>query len=92
MLCNIRFVGYKTKRICKTSHHGNVYKSSRQSLLRSKRNRVPDYIPHYTSCYESLLEFEEIITRARKMESAAKDIRKKKKLPHQDYPYPLHRY
>ena len=37
----------------------------------------PDYIPPYTSCYESLLEFEEIITRARKMESAARNIRKK---------------
>ena len=37
----------------------------------------PDYIPPYTSCYESLLEFEEIITRAREMESAARDIRKK---------------
>ena len=37
----------------------------------------PDCIPPYTSCYESLLEFEEIITRAREMESAARDIRKK---------------
>ena len=37
----------------------------------------PDYIPPYTSCYESLLEFEKIITRAREMESAARDIRKK---------------
>ena len=37
----------------------------------------PDYIPPYTSCYESLLEFEEIITKAREMESAARDIRKK---------------
>ena len=37
----------------------------------------PDYVPPYTSCYESLLEFEEIITRAREMESAARDIRKK---------------
>ena len=37
----------------------------------------PDYIPPYTSCYESLLEFEEIITRAREMESATRDIRKK---------------
>ena len=36
----------------------------------------PDYIPPYTSCYESLLEFEEIITKAREMESAARDIRK----------------
>ena len=37
----------------------------------------PDYVPPYTSCYESLLEFEEIITRAREMESAARDIQKK---------------
>ena len=37
----------------------------------------PDYITSYTSCYESLLEFEKIITRAREMESAARDIRKK---------------
>ena len=37
----------------------------------------PDYVPPYTNCYESLLEFEEIITRAREMESAARDIRKK---------------
>ena len=36
-----------------------------------------DYIPSYTSWYESLLEFEEIITKAREMESAARDIRKK---------------
>ena len=37
----------------------------------------PDYIPPYASFYESLLEFEEIITKAREMESAARKIRKK---------------
>ena len=36
----------------------------------------PDYVPPYTSCFESLLKFEEIIIRAREMESAARDIRK----------------
>ena len=35
----------------------------------------PDYNPSYTSCYKSLLEFEEIIAKAREMESAARDIR-----------------
>ena len=34
----------------------------------------PDYFPPYTSCCESLLEIEEIITRAREMESAAREM------------------
>ena len=76
---NIRFSGYKRRCVCETSHYGNVYKSSRRSTVYQEANEIkyPDYIPPYTSCYKSLLEFEEIITRAREMESAARDIRKK---------------
>ena len=33
-----------------------------------------NYIPPYTSCYKNFLEFEEIITGTREMESAARDI------------------
>ena len=36
-----------------------------------------DYISPYTSCYENLLEFEEIIVKTREMESPARDICKK---------------
>ena len=52
--------------------------TSRADDLYQEANEI-DYrncIPPDTS-YESLLEFEEIITRAREMESAARDIRKK---------------
>ena len=37
----------------------------------------PNYFLSYTSCYESLSEFEETIIKAREMESAARDIQKK---------------
>ena len=74
---NIRFSGYKRRPVCETSHYGNVYESSRRLYQEANEIEYPDYIPPYTSCYESLLEFEEIITRAKEMESAARDIRKK---------------
>ena len=53
--------------------------TSQADNLYQEANKIeyPDYIPPYTSCYKSLPEFEEIITKARKMESAARDIRKK---------------
>ena len=42
-----------------------------------------DYIPLHTSCYESLLEFEEIIVKAREMESQQEtSIKSFKRLPH----------
>ena len=53
-----------------TSQADNLYQDA-------NKIEYPDYVPPYTSCYKSLLEFEEIITRAREMESAARDIRKK---------------
>jgi len=38
--------------------------------------KLPDYIPPYTSCYETLLEQEAVICRAREIESSARDIQK----------------
>ena len=62
-----------------TSQADDVYQQANEI-------EYPNYIPPYTTCYESLLEFEEIITKAREMESAARDIRKKfQELPHPDY-------
>ena len=59
-------------------HIMETYTSQADDLYQEANEiEYPDYIPLYTSCYESLLEVEEIITRARKMESAARDIRKK---------------
>ena len=43
----------------------------------SQEAKEIDYIPPYTSFYESLIKLEEIIVKAREMESAARDIRKK---------------
>ena len=53
--------------------------SSQADNLYQEANEIeyPDYIPFYTNCYESLLEFEGIISKAREMENAARDIRKK---------------
>ena len=52
-----------------------TYTSQAEDLYQEANEiEYPDYVPPYTSCYESLLEFEEIITRAREMESAARDI------------------
>ena len=76
-MCNIRFVGYKKRRICKTSHYGNVYEQADDLYQEANEIEYPDYVPPYTSCYESFLEFEEIITRVREMESAARHIQKK---------------
>ena len=53
-----------------TSQADNFYQKANEI-------KYPDYIPPYISCYKILLEFEEIITKAREMESAARDIRKK---------------
>ena len=59
-------------------HIMETYTSQADDLYQEANEiEYPDYVPPYTSCYESLLEFEEIITRAREMESAARDIRKK---------------
>ena len=44
-------------------------------FLKAQNVEVPDYIPPYTSCYETLYEQEEIITRAREMDDCARDIR-----------------
>ena len=38
---------------------------------------LPVYIPPYTSCYETLYQEEELIEEARRMEQAARDIRKR---------------
>ena len=59
-------------------HIMEMYTSQADDLYQ-KANEIeyPDYIPPYTSCCKSLLEFEEIITKAREMESAARDIQKK---------------
>ena len=46
-------------------------------FLRAQDVEVPDYIPPYTSCFETLYEQEEIIIRAREMEDFARDIRQK---------------
>ena len=75
-------------------HIMETYTSNADDLYQEANEiEYPDYIPPYTSCYESLLEFEEIITRAREMESAEETFEKSfKKLPHPDYRYPLHRY
>ena len=55
-----------------------TYTSQTDDLFQeANKIEYPDYVPPYTSCYESLLEFEEIITKVRKMESAATDIGKK---------------
>ena len=64
---------------CEISHYGNVYESSRRfiNISRNKQNQNPYYVPPYMRGYESLLEFKEIILKARKMESATRDIRKK---------------
>ena len=53
-----------------TSQAGDLYQEENEI-------EYPDYIPPYTSCFKSLLEFEKIIAKAREMESAARDIRKK---------------
>ena len=37
---------------------------------------LPVYISPYTSCYETLFQEEELIEEARRMEQAARDIRK----------------
>ena len=59
-------------------HIMETYTSQADDLYQeANKIEYPDYIPPYTSRYERLLEFEEIITRAREMESAARDIRKK---------------
>ena len=59
-------------------HIMEMYTSQADDLYQEANEiEYPDYIPPYTSCYESLLEFEEIITKAREMESAARDILKK---------------
>ena len=71
MLRNIRFGAYKKRRICEMLHYGNVYESSRRSISTSKQNRVPR---QHSSLYKLLRKF---IIKAREMESAARDIRKK---------------
>ena len=35
----------------------------------------PDYFPPYTSCYETLLEQEDLFSQAREIESTAREIR-----------------
>ena len=55
-----------------------TYTSQADDLYQEvKTIKYPDYIPPYTSCYESLSEFKEIITKTREMKSAERDIRKK---------------
>jgi len=43
--------------------------------IEASQVQIPDYIPPYTSCYESLWEEENLIQRAREMESQAREIR-----------------
>ena len=58
-----------------TSQTDNMYQEA-------NKIEYPDYISPYTCCYESLLEFEEIIVKAREIESTGRDIQKSfKKLP-----------
>ena len=52
------------------------YTSKADELFLNAQNvEVPDYIPPCTSCYETLYEQKEIITRAREMDECARDIR-----------------
>ena len=59
-------------------HIMETYTSQADDLY-EEANKIEyrDYIPPHTSCYKSLLEFEEIIVKAREMESPARDILKK---------------
>ena len=41
----------------------------------SQNVQIPDYIPPFTSCYETLYQQEELIERARAMEDSARQIR-----------------
>ena len=43
--------------------------------LEAENVRLPDYIPPFTSCYETLFQQEELIERARTMEDLARQIR-----------------
>ena len=43
--------------------------------LEAQNVQIPDYIPPFTSCYETLYQQEELIERARAMEDSARQIR-----------------
>ena len=43
--------------------------------LEAENVQIPDYIPPFTSCYETLYQQEELIERARTMEDSARQIR-----------------
>ena len=43
--------------------------------LEAQNVQIPDYIPPFTSCYETLYQQEELIERARTMEDSARQIR-----------------
>ena len=76
MLRNIHCGAYKKDAFTKP-YIMETYTSQADDLYQESNERVPLHIPPYTSCYKNLLEFEEIIIKAREMESAARDIRKK---------------
>ena len=53
------------------------YTSQADKLFTEAYNlKVPDYIPPFTSWYETLYQQEDLILQAREMESNARDIRK----------------
>ena len=55
-----------------------TYSSQADDLYQeAKKIEYLDYIPPYISCYKTLLEFEETVTKAREIESAARNIQKK---------------
>ena len=68
---------YKRATVVK-SHIMEKYTSQGDDLYQ-EANEIEylDYIPPCTSCYKNWLEFEEIIVKAKKMESTARDIQKK---------------
>ena len=46
-----------------------------EPYLEAKNVKLPDYIPPFTSCYETMYQQEELIKRARTMEDSARQIR-----------------
>ena len=50
-------------------------KGANKLYLKAENVKLPDYIPLFTSCYETLNQQEVLIERARTMEDSARQIR-----------------
>ena len=69
------FCGYKNVHSLESTQHGKLRQPSNELHRQANEIKHPIDYPPYTSCYQTMMEQQQLLSQAKEMESAARDIR-----------------